>query len=95
MTSLRTQKTAYDIRLEQVKENKIKKEAQLDAVAIHDKHNAQVYRGLSYVEAMYDKWTQGKIQESYFKRLVDLYAIAAIVGLKAKRRSLLWMIVEI
>lgn len=32
-------------------------------------------------------WTQGKIQESFFKRLVDLYAIAAIVGLKAKRRS--------
>lgn len=32
-------------------------------------------------------WTQGKIQESYFRRLVDLYAIAAIVGLKAKRRS--------
>lgn len=32
-------------------------------------------------------WTQGKIQESYFKRLVDLYAITAIVGLKAKRRS--------
>ena len=32
-------------------------------------------------------WTQGKIQESYFKRLVDLYAIAAIVGLKAKRKS--------
>ncbi len=33
-------------------------------------------------------WTQGKIQESYFRRLVDLYAIAAIVGLKAKKRSL-------
>lgn len=32
-------------------------------------------------------WTQGKIQESYFRRLVDLYAIAAIIGLKAKRRS--------
>lgn len=32
-------------------------------------------------------WTQGKIQESYFKRLVDLYAVAAIVGLKAKRKS--------
>lgn len=32
-------------------------------------------------------WTQGKIQESYFRRLVDLYAIATIVGLKAKRRS--------
>lgn len=24
-------------------------------------------------------WTQGKVQESYFRRLVDLYAIAAIV----------------
>lgn len=33
-------------------------------------------------------WTQGKIQETYFRRLVDLYAIAAIVGLKAKKRSL-------
>lgn len=32
-------------------------------------------------------WTKGKIQESYFRYLVDLYAIAAIVGLKAKRRS--------
>lgn len=32
-------------------------------------------------------WTHGKIQESFFKRLVDLYAIAAIVGLKANRRS--------
>lgn len=32
-------------------------------------------------------WTLNKIQESYFKRLVDLYAIAAIVGLKTKRRS--------
>ncbi len=32
-------------------------------------------------------WTQGKIQESYFRRLVDLYAIAAIVGLKANRKS--------
>ena len=32
-------------------------------------------------------WTKNKIQESYFKRLVDLYAIAAIVGLKIKRKS--------
>lgn len=32
-------------------------------------------------------WTLNKIQESYFKRLVDLYAIAAIVGLKTKRKS--------
>lgn len=32
-------------------------------------------------------WTQNKIQESYFKRLVDLYAIAAIVGFKTNRKS--------
>lgn len=32
-------------------------------------------------------WTLNKIQESYFKRLVDLYAIGAIVGLKTKRKS--------
>lgn len=32
-------------------------------------------------------WTQGKVQESYFRRLVDLYAIAAIVGLRVKRKS--------
>lgn len=32
-------------------------------------------------------WTLNKIKESYFRRLVDLYAIAAIVGFKAKRRS--------
>lgn len=32
-------------------------------------------------------WTLNKIQESYFRRLVDLYAIAAIVGLKIKRKS--------
>ncbi len=32
-------------------------------------------------------WKQGKIQESYFRRLVDLYAVAAVIGLKTKRRS--------
>ena len=32
-------------------------------------------------------WKQNNIQESFFRRLVDLYAIAAIVGLKAKKRS--------
>ena len=43
------------MRLKQAKENKAEKESQLDAVAIHDKQNAQVYRCLAYVEAMYDK----------------------------------------
>lgn len=32
-------------------------------------------------------WTLNKIQESYFKRLVDLYAVAAIVGFKTNRRA--------
>ena len=36
-----------------------------------------------YVDAL---WTQNKIQESYVRRLVDLYAIAAVIGLKLKRR---------
>lgn len=55
LASLRSRKTTYEVRLEQAKENKAKKEAQLDAVAVHDKQNAQVYRCLAYVEAMYDK----------------------------------------
>lgn len=32
-----------------------------------------------------DMWEQNQIQKSYFKRLVDLYTIAAIIGLRAKR----------
>lgn len=37
-----------------------------------------------YIDKM---WVQNNIASSFFKRLVDLYAIAAIVGLKTKRRS--------
>ena len=36
-----------------------------------------------YVDKM---WVQNKVQESMVKRLVDLYAIAAVIGLRAKRR---------
>lgn len=36
-----------------------------------------------YVEKM---WTQNQINDSYFARLVDLYAIAAVVGLRLHRR---------
>ncbi len=43
-----------------------------------------VGRHRDYVDKL---WRLNKIQESFFKRLVDLYAIAAIVGLKAKRQS--------
>lgn len=55
LESLRIQKGKSELLLKQAKEDKVKKEEQLDAVAIHDKQNAQVYRCLAYVEAMYDK----------------------------------------
>lgn len=32
-------------------------------------------------------WKLNKIQESYFARLVDLYAVAAVIGLMIQRRS--------
>lgn len=35
-----------------------------------------------YVEKM---WTQNQINDSYFARLVDLYAIAAVIGLRLHR----------
>lgn len=55
LSSLKNEKTTYELRLETAKENKVKKEAQLDVVAMHDKQNAQIYRCLAYVEAMYNK----------------------------------------
>lgn len=55
LSSLQTQKTTFEYRLEQAKKNKEDKEKQLDAVAIHDKQNAMVYRALAYIDAMYDK----------------------------------------
>ena len=36
-----------------------------------------------YVDKM---WVQNKVQESMVKRLVDLYGIAAVIGLRIKRR---------
>lgn len=50
-----SEKATYESRLKQAKENKDDKESQLDAVVIHDKQNAQIYRCLAYVEAMYDR----------------------------------------
>lgn len=54
-TELEKKKVKYEILLKQAKDNKDEKESQLDAVASHDKQNAQVYRCLAYVEAMYEK----------------------------------------
>lgn len=36
-----------------------------------------------YIEKM---WTQNQINDSYFARLVDLYAIAAVIGLRIHHR---------
>lgn len=55
LVSLNMKKVTYESRLKQAKESKKDKEGQLDAVAIHDRQNAQVYRCLAYVEAMYDR----------------------------------------
>lgn len=55
LSSLKGKKSTYEIRLEQTKENKLSKESQLDAVAIHDRQNAVVYRCLAYIEALYDR----------------------------------------
>ena len=55
LANLKNQKLTFELRLEQAKENRNKKEAQLDAVARHDKQNDQIYRCLAYVDAMYDK----------------------------------------
>ncbi len=39
--------------------------------------------------AMYvdDMWQQNDIQNSFFKRLVDLYTIAPVIGLRMKRKA--------
>lgn len=34
-----------------------------------------------------DMWEQNQIQNSYFKRLVDLYTIAPIIGIRMKRKA--------
>lgn len=48
-----------------------------DDVVIVGKHSR-------YVDEL---WVQNKIQESYFKRLVDLYTIAAVIGLRMNRKA--------
>ena len=55
LEELRKQNASYEFQLKRAKENKDEKEKQLDVVAIHDRQNAQVYRCLAYVEAMYEK----------------------------------------
>ena len=49
-------------------------------------HNDVVLTGkhARYVDAL---WEQNQIKRSHFKRLVDLYAFAAIIGFRSKRKS--------
>ena len=60
------------------KETKVYEYFKTDEMFFYGKHR-------EYIDKL---WVQNKIQESYFKRLVDLYAIAAIVGLKTNRMAL-------
>ncbi len=39
---------------------------------------------VDYIDAM---WKLNKINESYFRRLVDLYAVAAAIGIKTGRKA--------
>lgn len=55
LVSLRNKKTEYKLKSEQFEDIKLKKLEQLDAIAIHDKQNEQIYRCLTYVEALYEK----------------------------------------
>lgn len=52
---LRNEQAMLKNKLEQVKDDKVKKESQFDVVASYDSQNAQIYRCLVYVDAMYDK----------------------------------------
>lgn len=55
LAQLNRDKANCEIGIQNAKEDREKKEKQLDAIAIHDQQNAVVYRCLAYVEAMYEK----------------------------------------
>ena len=55
LSKLKNEKINYELRLKQAKENKERKEEQLDAVAKHDKQNEEIYKCLEYVDALYNK----------------------------------------
>lgn len=76
LSTLQSQKLTYEYRLTQAKKNKDEKEGQLDAVAMHDKQNAMVYRALAYVDAMYEKAAYFSEQRKN-TTITDLNAIIA------------------
>ncbi|WP_026835195.1 AAA family ATPase [Eubacterium xylanophilum] len=53
LNTLRNNKVNMELKKKNAIESKESKEKQLDALAIHDKRNAQVYRCLEYLDALY------------------------------------------
>ena len=50
------------------------------------RENSEVLSGkyADYADAL---WKQNDIKNSYFKRLIDLYTVAAAIGIRIKRRA--------
>ena len=50
------------------------------------RENSEVLSGkyADYADAL---WKQNNIKNSYFKRLIDLYTVAAAIGIRIKRRA--------
>lgn len=53
LNSLRNKKAELENKIGNAKDTKKSKEKQFDALAIHDKNNAQIYKSLDYVEELY------------------------------------------
>ena len=53
LSSLRNKKAELENKIGNAKDTKKSKEKQFDALAIHDKNNAQIYKSLDYVEELY------------------------------------------
>ena len=53
LSSLRNKKAELENKIGNAKDTKKLKEKQFDALAIHDKNNAQIYKSLDYVEELY------------------------------------------
>lgn len=74
LKSLQNDERAFQIRLDQSKENKKKKEEQLLSIAQKDKENEYIYRCLAYVEAMYSR-ADSLVEQRKRTILVDLNKI--------------------
>lgn len=69
--NLRNQKSELEVKIKNAKETKKSKENQLDSLAVHDKRNAQIYRCLEYLDAIY-KQANAKVRVRQNDILKDL-----------------------